>query len=235
MGVIEAIIIVGVVVIIMCFFCGAFDNKEDDVSSTAAVQELDDKKVTFTVNCFSENATAEGFVQTFDGYSVLLKNEAITECILIEAETKEALKLVAEEVFQYWAKIEETGNRDFTNIDHKEHNEDLDMMFDVIGSKPLGNSAWSEAKKLKVGDKLLLINDTSNDRNPDAIKVLTESGVHIGYVEKDIQEKVGTFYQVGYAWVDEININGRIPRVVAVTYHNELFGPDHSKWSVEQC
>ena len=232
----ELALIIGTAIILLGLFGKGVERVGHAVSSAAAIQEQKGNDGNLTVSCYSPNAKVKYAYPIVDGYSIYIMNEAVNDYRSIETDTPEALKLVAEEVFHYWARIEETGNWDFTNIDHKEHTEDLDMMFDVIGSKPLGNSAWSEARKLKVGDKLLLIYDTSDIENIGAIKVLTESGIHIGYVEKDMQDGVGTFYQMGYAWVDEIDTDGRIPRISAVTYQDELFEPDHSEWlCVNNC
>lgn len=55
------------------------------------------------------------------------------------------------------------------------------------------------AKALSVGDKLILEAEPTNENDPSAIKVLTEAGVHIGYLPKKTAENIGS-------WLAEVKL-----------------------------
>lgn len=180
---------------------------------------------------FSENNAIEKGVCLSESIVVTIKNETIGERCFLSGQLI-PVQLMIEEVFHHWAKIENTGNREFTHIRFEDYpNLDFVGSFQIKGINFRDSFEREEADKLKRGDKVILMYEKDNPKDSSAIMVMTESGYHVGYVEKDEIPNIGVFRHIAYAWVAIVDTTDNGHRYIScLCFKDFLFLPNHDEW-----
>ena len=138
------------------------------------------------------------------GCSVQIGNSVLKEETAFETDTEAEARLIADYVLHYYANKE----ADYTyypciNVSSRAGSF---WRFDVVEMLYRDESSVKRASKVRQGEMLLLVRERNNPKDPNAIRVLTVDGIHIGYVParrcSDVSSKMGI---VGICWAEQNN------------------------------
>jgi hypothetical protein len=162
---------------------------------------------------YSDNYTAEKLWYSGDNYWTWLKDTRLDhyKCVFVQGDTIRELKELSEHIFEVWANIDKLDVHPMTYEDYKFDDTYSIYYFRIVGMRYRDEDARLRARMLKYHERLFLVREKSNEKDPNAVMVYTENGYHIGYVDRDMAVLVRqTFKYVGIAWVDftiQINLN----------------------------
>lgn len=98
-----------------------------------------------------------------------------------------------QKLFSGPATTEYRDNRDtdyWETVDTREYKQFSEKVAGISYSNPDGSSRAEIAKSCSYGQKLKLVREPDNDRDPNAIKVLTENDEQIGYLSSHFVKEV---------------------------------------------
>lgn len=164
-----------------------------------------------------------------DRVQVTISNSELKERSTLYADDEDDLRLIVDAALRFWAARE---------VDYKWYpktylpwGRDTFYRFDVLGTSFRGEKARTKAEALEAGDIVLLVRESDNPRDENAIRVTTMDGTTIGYVPArrcfDVACKVD---KVGIAIVEANNLYDDEPITVLFAFENcELERLDWSK------
>ena len=160
-------------------------------------------------------------------FEVVVSNRALKERTVLYADDEDDLQLLVDAALRFYA---------YREIDYKYYpcsylpwGKDTFYRFDVLGTRYRGEKAQEKAEELNPGDIVLLVRESDNPRDENAIRVTTMDGTTIGYVPArrcdDISE---LFDKVGIAIVEANNLYNDEAITVLFAFENcEL---EHLPW-----
>lgn len=163
-----------------------------------------DEPVKFDVFLYSPNnkvVKADYANNEMDDIEVEIKNDRLGTYQTIMAGDIHQVKELAEEVFRFWARREEEPDYLCTLQNYAKRPPKSYKTVQIVGIKYRGDEAYQRYKELMEGEKLLLVMEPDNPYDENAIKVLTQDGIHIGYLAKDYAKKLQSYLDsVSYGW-----------------------------------
>lgn len=181
------------------------------------------------ISTYSNNNTTGSVTDKGDCVQVTISNSVLKVRSTLYADDEEDLRLIVDAALRFWAACE---------IDYKWYpktylpwGKDTFYRFDILGTNYRGEKAQSKALALETGDIVLLVRESDNPRDENAIRVTTMDGTTIGYVPArrcfDVACKVD---KVGIAIVEANNLYDDEPITVLFAFENcEL---EHLDWSM---
>ncbi len=150
---------------------------------------------------------------------VTISNSVLKERSTLYADDEDDLRLIVDAALRFWAARE---------IDYKWYprtylpwGKDTFYRFDVLGTNFRGGKARAKAGNLEPGDIVLLVRESDNPRDENAIRVTTVDGTTIGYVPArrcfDVASMVD---KVGIAIVEANNLYDDEPITVLFAFEN---------------
>jgi hypothetical protein len=133
--------------------------------------------------------------------AVRVENEVLGEKMVLHAVTEDSIIALTEEVFRLWARREAEPDYICTLQNYARRPPKRHSTVQFVGIQYRGDEAYMRYKRLKDGEKVLLLHEHSNPYDENAVKVLSQDGYHIGYLAREYARKVGKmFTYVGYGW-----------------------------------
>ena len=136
-----------------------------------------------------------------ENIALQVKNDVLGETMTLLADTEKGVAALTEEVFRLWARQEAEPDYICTLQNYARRPPKRHSTVQFVGIQYRGDEAYMRYKRLKDGEKVLLLHEHSNPYDENAVKVLSQDGYHIGYLAREYARKVGKmFTYVGYGW-----------------------------------
>lgn len=158
----------------------------------------------FNVQLFSPNNQVRKAGYTdgeMENIEMEVENVVLGEKRMLVGEDKYQLTEIAEEVFRLWARREKEPDYVCTLDNYAKNPPKSYKVAEVVGVKYRELDARRRYDALLPGEKVLLVKETTNPYDENAVKVLSQDGFFMGYLAKDYAKKYRNFLNdVTYGW-----------------------------------
>jgi hypothetical protein len=156
------------------------------------------------IKTYSPNNTFNKIAYANGGCRIQISNSVLKEETIFETDTEIEARLISERVMHYYS-CKESDYTYYPCTNVSSHAGSF-WRFDIVGMLYRDESSIIKASKVRQGELLLLVRERNNPKDPNAIRVLTVDGIHIGYVParrcSDVSSKMGI---VGVCWAEQNN------------------------------
>lgn len=163
-----------------------------------------DKPVTLNINLYSLNNKALKSEYTEDemkNVALQIENTALHEQRTIEAEYSSQVEDIAEEVFRLWARQEKEPDYLCTLDNYAKRPPKSYRVAEVVGMDYRSKEAQKRYNELRDGEKVLLVKESNNPYDENAVKVVSQDGYHMGFLARDYAKKYKNILkELTYGW-----------------------------------